>query len=72
MKLKIGDRVRYSGDWLRSAGIYTGEVPFKKGEITELRGFSAQTTLAIVKWDSVSDPRDEYGTINTANLERTR
>lgn len=46
----VGTRVRLSREWLRSAGIYTGEIPCAKG-IVEAIDPNFGKGLATVKWD---------------------
>jgi hypothetical protein len=69
--LKIGDTVRYRGDFLRSIGCYSGVMGWARGTVTELKPLGADTTLATIDWANVS--ADEVPTkINVKNLERTR
>ena len=47
MKIKNGDHVCYAREWLRNTGQYTGDVPFMRGVVTEIRnGY-----MATVEWD---------------------
>lgn len=52
MKTKIepGVRVAFSRAWLRSAGMFTGPVPFARGTVREVNPFGDQL-LARVEWD---------------------
>lgn len=64
-ELKVGDRVGYSFNFLRSIGDLT-YLAHARGAIVELRALSPQTTLARVEWNS-----DEYPSlINVENLAR--
>lgn len=63
--MKIGDRVRYTAQWLRSCGMYTGNICFAKGEIVEVRKCSRDFILAVVQWDNDYIPR----VVNVGNLE---
>jgi hypothetical protein len=46
----VGTRVRLAREWLRSAGVYTGEIPFATG-IVEAIDPKFGKGLATVKWD---------------------
>ena len=48
----IGDRVKYSRDFLRSTGQFSGPVPFAKGTVTEISEFGAPgRALVSIQWD---------------------
>ncbi len=47
----IGDRVRYSAAFLRSAGLYTGKEAFRIGTVTSLVNHGGTFVIAKVKWD---------------------
>ena len=50
--MKVGDRVRYSGDWLRNTGQIVGPVPFMRGEVLALQEFEGRTpTIATVEFN---------------------
>jgi len=72
-KFSIGDRVRYSSNFLKVIQAYSGWYPQVRGEIT---GFSGD--LARIKWDFVSNPdNDPFGAndpgfVNTFNLQRIK
>ena len=66
--IKVGDCVRYRGDFLRSIGAYSGPFGWAKGTVTELQALSADVTLAAVAWDNPDLP----ARVNVKNLERTR
>jgi hypothetical protein len=36
MTIKIGDKVRFTPEWLRSAGIYTGDFPRAGGPVVHV------------------------------------
>jgi hypothetical protein len=65
-KFTVGDRVRYSAEFLRSTDQYTGIVPFARGVIRYLAG--RITTIATIEWDN---PVDLPIRVNTFNLEKT-
>ena len=46
----VGDRVRYSTDWLRQTGNETSLVPFLRGAVTEVVEDS-RGRLVVVRWD---------------------
>lgn len=48
--LTVGDKVKYSGAWLRSVGIFTGALPFVEGEVTFLQPFG-EGELVTISWD---------------------
>lgn len=63
--MNIGDKVAYSVDFLRSIGVFTGDMPAARGvieNITEL----GQTKLATIKWDSEEIPPK----VNVKNLAK--
>jgi len=57
-------KVRYKAEFLRSTGIYTGNIPRAKGIILEFIDLG-QTTLALVEWDKPGIPTK----VNLKNLE---
>lgn len=50
--MKIGDRVKYSRDFLRSTGQFTGPIPFARGIIQEISLVGNTLKLATVVWDN--------------------
>lgn len=48
-KLVIGDRVAYSVQWLRSIGVYSGELPALRGRIKAFKPMGRKT-IAVVEW----------------------
>ena len=65
--LKVGDKVQYTKAWLRSTGMYTGDIPRAKGIIKKIEPLG-QTALAHIKWDKPDVPPK----VNVKNLEKTR
>ncbi len=66
----VGDRVQYTAEFLRSAGFYTGPVPFARGTVAELETWGRSGSVAVrVEWES-----DEAipPWINAENLEKIR
>lgn len=63
VELKAGDRVAFSRAWLRSTGHFTGEVPFRRGTVREVRCFADSRVpgqvpdLCVVAWDDGSESR---------------
>ncbi len=64
--IKVGDKVGYSHDWLRSTGNHTGPIPFARGVVIELAELSPGCTLARVDWN---DP-DIPARVHVGNLAR--
>ena len=65
-KLKINDKVGYSSRWLKSCGIYTGNLPRAKGIITGIQFLGKELQIATVSWDLPDVPTK----INVKNLAR--
>lgn len=72
--LKVGDRVRYSTKFLRSISAYTGDLPFARGEIEELKPIGrSELLIATIKWDRAYGGGDEGSAarkVLVSNLER--
>ena len=67
--LKVGDKVRYASEFLRSIGVHTGDMCFAKGEITEIHTLGeGPNKFAHVRWD-YDDLPDK---IHVLNLERCK
>ena len=54
--LKVGDIVKYSSQWLRSAGIFTGDICFASGRIIALEPLGKTSTLAVIDWQNPNIP----------------
>ncbi len=52
--IKVGSTVRYSVNWLRSTGQYSGDICFAKGVVAELKVVGT-TTLATINWNRLSE-----------------
>lgn len=63
--IKIGDKVCYSQRFLQSTGQYTGEVPFLRGIVTELKSYG-ELTVATVAWNGEDTPAK----VAVSNLSR--
>ena len=63
--IKVGDRVCYSRQFLRSTGQMMGDVPFARGEVTALIPLGGMT-LAAITWDKPDLPER----VSVANLSR--
>ena len=63
--LVVGDKVKYRREWLRSAGFFTGPIPFLRGEIIDIVPLSTETMLAVVKWNDGTE-----GKVNIKNLTK--
>ena len=54
---KVGDRVKYSVEYLRSTGQYTGDICFAKGVVTKIEPWpSSDRTLVSVDWNDPAIP----------------
>ena len=49
---KIGDRVQYARQWLRSTGQLTGDIPHAKGRIIGLSPVSNGLDIATIEWNT--------------------
>jgi hypothetical protein len=66
-KIAVGDWVQYRAAFLRSTGMYTGDVPRAKGIVTALTPFGgAGNALATIEWDIPGIPER----VLTPNLKR--
>ncbi len=71
--IQVGSRVRYTVEFLRSAGIYTGPIPFAKGMVTAVKDLGPSIEdnyigLAVIDWDTPDIPKG----VLVTNLEETR
>jgi hypothetical protein len=64
--INVGDRVRYTGSFLRSISCFTGPLPFARGTVTALRQLGLDLAVATVEWDRPDVPQR----VNVANLIR--
>lgn len=69
--LKIGDRVRYTGNFLRVIQAYSGWYPQARGVIVRFEGKDPSNRLAVMDWDVVTGVNDP-AMVNVFNLEVTR
>lgn len=70
---KLGDRVAFSRLWLRSAGAYTGALPFARGEVIETRQTPGTIAAGVpqivrVRWDKPEELAGEYQYVAAHNL----
>ncbi len=72
MKLKIGDRVAYSVQFLRSIGMSHGDMAHAKGNVTGLRELSAECILAEIAWENGADMPAKVNTRNLAKVGANR
>lgn len=54
--IKIGDRVKYSHEWLKSVGELTGDIPFARGVVESVEDFGDSFTLAVIDWGNDEIP----------------
>lgn len=67
MSIQAGDKVAYSRAFLRSTGMFTGDIPFARGTVTALEPLRhGGTVLARVQWDRSGI----LERVNVANLVR--
>lgn len=66
--MKVGDRVRYSPQWLKNTGQQTGDICFAKGIIEGILILSKETSIAVIEWDTPGLPDK----VNVKNLERCK
>lgn len=60
-----GDTVRFSEQWLRSCGLFTGPLPFAVGVVTAAVPMKSGPLICSVRWDFPNLPRRVLST----NLE---
>ena len=65
MKIKIGDKVAYSVQFLRSIGEVTGELPAARGVVTDIKKLG-QRELVSVDWGDENIP----GKVISGNLAK--
>jgi len=68
--LKVGDRVRYSSDFCRIIGAYSGFTPQARGVIVNLWGRDSE--YAEILWDFSGPDGIRQGGARLSNLERCR
>lgn len=59
IQICVGDRVGYTSTWLRSVGIYTGDIPFYKGVVTKEMHMGDARVLE-VHWDGIPSEQCYY------------
>jgi hypothetical protein len=64
MNIQTGDKVAYSVQFLRSIGMSHGFMAFARGEVKEVKSYSAGFALATIKWNDPQIP----DRVNVANL----
>ena len=64
-QIEIGARVRYTRAFLRSTGMYTGDIPFARGTVVSLETLGGDCTLARIDWGDPDIPKR----VNVCNLE---
>lgn len=69
--LSIGDRVRFSAEWLRNTGSYTGSVGQLTGTVSAIREYRAMPPIATVQWDQNYFNTQETNVLTT-NLQRIK
>ena len=69
--LKIGDRVRYTRNFLQCIQTYSGWYPQARGFIIRFEGRDPLNRLAVMQWDATTGVNDP-AMVNVFNLEVTR
>jgi hypothetical protein len=54
-KIEVGSEVKYSREWLKSTGTYTGELPFAKGKVTAIKDLGG-LQIATIDWNNEEIP----------------
>lgn len=62
--MKIGDKVKYSAKFLKSIGVYSGDMCFCEGVIKSIKTHGSSFTLATIDWKNPEIPE----TVNIKNL----
>lgn len=63
--IQVGDRVAFSKQWLQSTGQLTGDIPFARGTVKELKPLG-ETILVTVDWNDPNIPQK----VNVSNLSQ--
>ncbi len=66
--MKVGDKVQYTKAWLQSTGQFTGDIPFAKGIVKEIKKLSPECILASVDWNNENIP----ARVNIKNLQKCK
>jgi hypothetical protein len=66
IQLKVGDTVAYRREFLRSAGFFSGPIPFARGRVISLSPVSNALDIATIEWDTPDIPAK----VLTSNLVR--
>jgi hypothetical protein len=64
--IRCGDKVKYSRNFLRSTGMYTGDIPFAKGIVTNIKDYRGGLKIATIDWRNPEIPEK----VNTKNLTK--
>lgn len=64
--IKVSDKVKYSRNFLRSTGQFTGDIPFAKGTVTAIKQYGGGMTLATIDWQNPEIPER----VNVKNLTK--
>ena len=68
IKIKVGDEVAYSRNFLRSTGMISGPIPFLRGIVTKLDPFGGPgNALAHIEWKDVG-PNEFPSKVLASNL----
>lgn len=64
-KISIGDTVKYKASFLRSTGQLTGDIPFAKGKVTDIKPLG-DNQIATIDWGDENIP----ARVLTSNLSK--
>jgi hypothetical protein len=68
--IHVGDKVRYSSDFLHNTGQMLGVPPFARGVVVALEPLSSETMLARIDWGHDGGELPEK--VNVVNLEKVK
>jgi len=61
--IQIGNKVIYRRTFLQSIGVFTGEMPFMVGEVTDIENHIS-ILIAIIHWDGYEKEYDSKVNVN--------
>ncbi len=59
-EIKVGDKVAYSRNFLKSTGMITGPTPFARGVVTDIKRYGS-VVIASVDWGHTLPKTDDDG-----------
>ena len=67
-RIEIGSLVQYKTKFLQNIGVYVGNLPKAKGNVTALKNLGGSVIIATIEWDYPNIPEH----VNVNNLERLK